>query len=639
MRLIPRLGRRRIHSCTTRRPTRRPAAPLRLTPLEDRTLPSFGFGWAFDAGHGGGRGVALDGGGNLYVAGYVITANGTTDATIAKYSAADESLLWSTDLGSGIGYQVAVSGSGVYVSGPFTYAGVSKAVAQLDPATGTVLHTAPSQAVNGSYSSSSLGVAVGPSTGTVYVYGNASASQVVVAQLDASLDLLWTRTTAGTGTAQTAVGGGQGVAVYDAPNGGPESVYVTGSYSGTTAFGTVTKASSSQDAFVWKLNADGSTAAATGLGSTSGGVGAGIAVDAAGNAYVTGNWNGYPGATIFVAKLTPALAVSWNKFFTGQKVRGSTGSGAGLAAAVDAAGNVYTTGLFIGSFNFNPGGSNVLQSGNGGKWTDIYVSELDAGGNFVAVADFRTTSASSYFMSTRGAGIAVDASSPGSPNVYTAGGFNGSMDFDPTAGTYTLASPSGVNAFVSKLTQTSPQLAVGRGPNVGVVPLTQAQLNAAKAAAIREWAAAGLPAADLARMRAVRADVVAIGGNHLGAAELNGTEIALDATADGWGWSVNPTAKPAAGGMDLVTVVAHDMGHVVGLDSRFTGDSHDLMYAYLSPGERRLLGPADGVAGVHPAAPTASAEDRIAWLATAALLKPKTDLYADWLSAAGDAIN
>jgi hypothetical protein len=91
--------------------------------------------------------------------------------------------------------------------------------------------------------------------------------------------------------------------------------------------------------------------------------------------------------------------------------------------------------------------------------------------------------------------------------------------------------------------------------------------------------------------------------------------------------------------MDLLTVVEHELGHVIGLDSRFDGDRHDLMYAYLSPGERRLPGPAElqasGVVsadGVRPAS-----EDRIDWLAAAATLKHKTTLLADWLAAANGA--
>ncbi len=198
---------------------------------------------------------------------------------------------------------------------------------------------------------------------------------------------------------------------------------------------------------------------------------------------------------------------------------------------------------------------------------------------------------------------------------------------------------SGTRTITTTVTKTSPQLAVSRGPNVGVVPLTQSQLNAAEAAAIRDWAAAGLPAADIAKMRSVTADVATLGGNNLGAAELYGTEIAVDATADGWGWSVNPNGKPAAGRMDLLTVVEHELGHVVGLDSRFTGNPSDLMYAYLASGERRLPAPPD--APVGPAAmtrlceaPRPSDEDEIGWLSAAAALKRKNGLFAGLLDTA-----
>jgi uncharacterized repeat protein (TIGR01451 family) len=184
--------------------------------------------------------------------------------------------------------------------------------------------------------------------------------------------------------------------------------------------------------------------------------------------------------------------------------------------------------------------------------------------------------------------------------------------------------------------ETTPQLAISRGPNVDVVPLTPAQLNAADAAAIAEWAAAGLPAADLARMKAATADIVDLPGDHLGAAMLYGNEFAIDPTADGWGWSVHVSAKPSAGRMDLLTVVEHELGHIIGLDSRFTGDLHDLMYAYLSPGERRLPGPADvpasGVVSADVVRP--AAEDQIDWLTAVLGLKPKGRLYADWLATA-----
>jgi Beta-propeller repeat len=650
MGLIPRLVSRQLAS----RPRRRPMARLKLQLLEDRAVPSFGFGSAFGFGGAGadyGIGIALDTSGNVYVSGmyqgtvdfdpnhtnptsnHVLAASGDYANFAAKYLA-DGTFQWATDLGAnanGAPYEtVAVQGPNVFV-GYSTGAPGDTLVARLDTATGTTAWTI-TVASGGAIAA---GVAAGPAGG-VYVTGANAAAQAFVSRLDASGATLWTRTSSG-GSAY-----GSRPAVDGSGN-----VYVSGSYTGTTAFGstTLTSWSGTQDAFVWKLDAGGSSVWAGSMGSNGTDYAKGIALDGSGNLLVTGGWGAgsstasqnnnfnpnsgttikltnHGGFDIYIAKLAPAtnggLALSWAKDI------GSYGDDWGQGVAVDGAGNIYTTGLFTGTVNFNPnnGKSQYLSSGGGGG---IFVSKLDASGKYVAAAGMSGAANSGG----NGRAIALDASG----NVFTTGVFSGTVNFNPN-GTYNLTSNGSVDAFVSKLTQTSPQLAVSRGPNAGVVPLTQAQLDAAEAAAIRDWAAAGLPAADIARMKAVKADIVTLGGNHLGAAELNGTEVALDATADGWGWSVDVNAKPAAGRMDLLTVVLHELGHVVGLDSRFAGDPHDLMSAYLNPGERRLPGPADGVAALGALAqlrsPTPSAEDRIDWLATAATLKPKSTLLADW---------
>src|SRR6516165_9962977 len=65
----------RLHSGTpTDRTRTRTARRLWLEPLEDRTLPSFGFGWAFHVGgpnQDAGWGITTDTSGNLYVTGYI----------------------------------------------------------------------------------------------------------------------------------------------------------------------------------------------------------------------------------------------------------------------------------------------------------------------------------------------------------------------------------------------------------------------------------------------------------------------------------------------------------------------------------------------------------------------------------------
>jgi hypothetical protein len=61
----------------------------------------------------------------------------------------------------------------------------------------------------------------------------------------------------------------------------------------------------------------------------------------------------------------------------------------------------------------------------------------------------------------------------------------------------------------------------------------------------------------------------------------------------GYGWSIG-TSSPATGEMDLLTVVMHELGHVLGLpdDSDLTS-AGDLMDETLATGTRRLPSAAD----------------------------------------------
>src|SRR5262249_41362547 len=68
--------------------------------------------------------------------------------------------------------------------------------------------------------------------------------------------------------------------------------------------------------------------------------------------------------------------------------------------------------------------------------------------------------------------------------------------------------------------------------------------------------------------------------------------ILIDPTAAGHGWFVNPspTARPAQGRVDLLTVVEHEMGNVLGLPETKV---NDIMGEFLPVGVRRLPRPAD----------------------------------------------
>jgi hypothetical protein len=160
----------------------------------------------------------------------------------------------------------------------------------------------------------------------------------------------------------------------------------------------------------------------------------------------------------------------------------------------------------------------------------------------------------------------------------------------------------------------APQLAVG-GAVTGrpdVAALTADQLQSIVNAAIARWAAAGLDAGRLATLQQVQFQIGNFGGSGvLGMTALGGRVVTLDATAAGHGWFIDPTpgddsefalaggvegralaGSAASGRMDLLTVVEHELGHVLGLDD-LGASSGDVMDVALAEGVRRLPGAAD----------------------------------------------
>ena len=119
---------------------------------------------------------------------------------------------------------------------------------------------------------------------------------------------------------------------------------------------------------------------------------------------------------------------------------GGTGSDIGYSIASDASGNVYTTGYYSGTVDFDPG-PGVFTLTSAGATNDIFVYKLNATGNLVWAKSLGGTGAE------MGLSIAVDASG----NVYTTGQFQGIADFDPGVGVVTFTSAGNYDIFVSKL--------------------------------------------------------------------------------------------------------------------------------------------------------------------------------------------
>jgi hypothetical protein len=122
---------------------------------------------------------------------------------------------------------------------------------------------------------------------------------------------------------------------------------------------------------------------------------------------------------VFILKLDANGNFLWAKSFGGIEMD------QGYSIAIDAEGNVYTTGYFIDTVDFDPGTGVTNLSAVGGK--DIFILKLDPNGNFVWAKSFG---------GIEGIGIAID----GMGNVITTGYFSDTVDFDPGTGVMNLTS-------------------------------------------------------------------------------------------------------------------------------------------------------------------------------------------------------
>ncbi len=286
-----------------------------------------------------------------------------------------------------------------------------------------------------------------PGPGT-YTIASKGANDVCITKLDANGNFLWAKQLGGGGN------DGAGTLTVDAAG----NVYSTGFYIYTADFdpgtGTanLTSTGSSNEIFISKLDANGNYLWAKSIGGTGSDQGMGIHVDNTGNVYTTGFFNttadfdpssstytlSTPGGNcIFVSKLDASGNFVWAKAMGGA---GGSFQNYGAGITTDALGNVYTTGSFIKTVDFDPGAATYTLACNGGFDQDIFISKLDAMGNFGWAVSMGGGTYDNGFS------IACDATG----DVYVTGTFAGITDFDAAATSYTLDGGSAHDAFVTK---------------------------------------------------------------------------------------------------------------------------------------------------------------------------------------------
>ena len=111
----------------------------------------------------------------------------------------------------------------------------------------------------------------------------------------------------------------------------------------------------------------------------------------------------------------------------------------------DTYGNIYTTGGFKGTCDFDPGPAEYSLTGS--SLRDGFVSKLDPDGHLIWTKRFSNTT-NNYYHNVYPKGIDIDDQD----NVITTGYFSGIHDFDPGTDTYSLSSKAELfDAYILKL--------------------------------------------------------------------------------------------------------------------------------------------------------------------------------------------
>lgn len=230
------------------------------------------------------------------------------------------------------------------------------------------------------------------------------------------------------------------------------NAYIVGLFQGAVDFDPgpgqrVLVSSGSRAGFVTKMSPAGDLLWAQRIGGGERAAARGIAVDAVGNSYITGEFGGLvdfdPGpntvdresngdADIFLLKLDPHGNFLW------AVTAGSKASDQGEAVVVDANNQVYITGSFEGLVDFDPADGKTLVSSAGED--DIFLVRYTHDGRIVWAKGFGGDD------DDAGLNLAVDRTG----NVYVTGEFEGNADFDPGDTSTEIRARGDEDVFVAK---------------------------------------------------------------------------------------------------------------------------------------------------------------------------------------------
>ena len=457
-----------------------------LEALEGRQLLSTSFPVTIGTAAGdAGKDVAADDAGTVYVVGNVANAGQTAVSAadspnlgfVSRYSS-DGGVVWTRYFANAIPDKVATDGSGnVYLAGSFTGTtdfdprrGVHN-VTSVGGTDGFVLRLSAKgnlnyvKTIGGAGNDTASGLAVGHdgevrfgggfvgrsnfNSDGVFRISSSGARDGYIAALDTDGTFQWAGSFGGTGSETL-----QDMALDDNLN-----VVATGRYNGVVDFDPTHGVSNNNiapadEAFTLKWTDTGGFVFSAGFGGAGIDFATGVTADRAGNVYTVGNFQdsgdfdpsnstftltGANTGTIFVSKLNPA-----GTFVYAKALGGASAAAVGPGdISVDKHQNVYLTGRFAGTQDFDPGAgtANLVSDGQ----DDVFVEKLDGNGAYVFAKSFGGT----------GDAFPTGSTLDHSGNILVTGSFESDVTFPAVGGgVVTKNSAGSSDIFLDKLDAT-----------------------------------------------------------------------------------------------------------------------------------------------------------------------------------------
>lgn len=278
----------------------------------------------------------------------------------------------------------------------------------------------------------------------VYNMTSNGITDIFVKKTDGSGNLIWSKS----------IGGLDEDIAYNIVLDNSNNIYISGIFYGTVDFDPGTGISNYtavafSDSFILKLDNNGNFLWVKTFGSTGYDYAFSIDLDNLGNIYCVGqfqytvdfdpsaaiyNLTSNGSSDIFILKIDASGNFLWAK-----KIGNNTNWEQAYSIYIDNNNNIYSTGVFLGTVDFNPGSGvfNLVSVGD----RDVFVQKLDSSGNFLWAKSFGGA-LDDFSQSIKGDNLG---------NIFTVGYFQETIDFDPNAGITNLSSNGSFDAFIHKM--------------------------------------------------------------------------------------------------------------------------------------------------------------------------------------------